>query len=54
VTETIVRGRQLLGIDEPLELRLIGGLRERVETVTTTAAEPAQGTIRVQPGDRRR
>jgi putative nucleotidyltransferase with HDIG domain len=54
VTETIVRGRQLLGIDEPLELRLIGGLRERVETVTTAAAEPPQGTVRLPPSDRRR
>ncbi|MEA2696312.1 MAG: eukaryotic-like serine/threonine-protein kinase [Myxococcales bacterium] len=51
VLGVIADGRTLLGIDEPLEQRLIGGLRERVETVTTAAAEPAAGTISVQPGD---
>ena len=49
VLGVIADGRTLLGIDEPLEQRLIGGLRERVETVTTAAAEPAAGTISVQP-----
>ncbi|HXI60746.1 MAG TPA: HDOD domain-containing protein [Polyangia bacterium] len=49
VLGVIADGRTLLGIDEPLEQRLIGGLRERVETVTTAAAEPASGTISVQP-----
>jgi putative nucleotidyltransferase with HDIG domain len=49
VLGVIADGRSLLGIDEPLEQRLIGGLRERVETVTTAAAEPASGTISVQP-----
>jgi serine/threonine-protein kinase len=51
VLGVIADGRTLLGIDEPAEQRLIGGLRERVETVTTAAAEPVAGTLSVQPID---
>jgi putative nucleotidyltransferase with HDIG domain len=51
VLGVIADGRTLLGIDEPAEQRLIGGLRERVETVTTAAAEPVAGTLSVQPMD---
>jgi hypothetical protein len=51
VLGVIADGRSLLGIDEPLEQRLINGLRERVEIVTTAAAEPAPGTMNVQPID---